>query len=180
MKNKYLSIAEFAERAGVARQTVYNRITTDLGQFVKTIDNKKVISEAALEIFMSKESNPNMDSPLDKPLTAEERLISSLEREIEHYKSQLDLTIDKWEEDRARIADEQKKTAEAQEQAKIFHEQLLKLSNDFSELAKQSNTLLSQAHTIMALQAPKLEPAPKPEPEPEPKKKSLFGRFIKK
>ena len=173
METKYISIAEFAERAGVSRQTVYNNLPKDLRQFTKTIDNKKVISEAALEVFPPNVSNETVDTPIDKPLTAEERLVSLLEAELERVNCQHDLTMQM-------LRSEQQKNTTLQEQILNLQEQIIKLSNDFSTIATQSQTLLSQSQTVLALYAPKPEPEPQPETEPKPKKKGLFGGFRKK
>ena len=167
METKYISIADFAERAGVSRQTVYNNLPKDLRQFTKTIDNKKVISEAALEVFPPNVSNENLDTPMDKPLTAEERLVSWLEAELERVNCQLDLTMQKLDLTMQMLRSEQDKNTTLQEQ-------ILKLSNEFCEITKQSNVLVSQAQQLQALQAPK--------PEPEPvaaKKKGLLSKLIK-
>ena len=47
----YISIAEFADRAGVTKQAIYKRIKADLAPYVKERDGKKTISEAALTLF---------------------------------------------------------------------------------------------------------------------------------
>jgi len=171
METKYIPIPIFAERVGVSRQDIYDRAKKDLQRFVKMVDNKKCLSEAALQLFASSESSVKVDTPIDKPLAAEDRLISTLERELERVNCQLRLTTEMLQKTAEMLRDEQSKNTALQEH-------ILKLSNDFSELAKQSNILLSQSQQLQALQAPK--PEPQPEPDPPPKKKGLFGRFIKK
>ena len=41
---EYISIADFAERAGVSKQAVYQRLNKSLKTYVKDIDGKKSIN----------------------------------------------------------------------------------------------------------------------------------------
>lgn len=50
-KEDYLSIAEFAKRAGVTRQAVYKKLSTELTEYVKEVDGRKVINIKALELY---------------------------------------------------------------------------------------------------------------------------------
>lgn len=52
----YISVKEFAVKAGVSPQAVYQRIDKDLKQFVKIQSGKKTISEEALEQFSINEN----------------------------------------------------------------------------------------------------------------------------
>lgn len=51
----YISIAEFAERAGVSKQAVYQRLNKSLKKYVKVEKGKKCINIKALEDLYSKE-----------------------------------------------------------------------------------------------------------------------------
>ena len=46
---EYISIAEFAEQAGVSKQAVYQRLNKSLKAYVKVVDGKKSIDIRALE-----------------------------------------------------------------------------------------------------------------------------------
>lgn len=46
---EYISIADFAERAGVSKQAVYQRLNKSLKTYVKDVDGKKSINIRALE-----------------------------------------------------------------------------------------------------------------------------------
>lgn len=46
---EYISIADFAERAGVSKQAVYQRLNRSLKAYVKDVDGKKSINIRALE-----------------------------------------------------------------------------------------------------------------------------------
>lgn len=52
---EYISIAEFAEQAGVSKQAVYQRLNKSLKAYVKVIDGKKSIDIRALEDLYGKD-----------------------------------------------------------------------------------------------------------------------------
>lgn len=54
-KEEYISIAEFAERAGCSKQAVYQRLNKSLKKYVKVEKGKKCINIKALEDLYSKE-----------------------------------------------------------------------------------------------------------------------------
>lgn len=51
---EYISIAEFAERAGVSKQAVYQRLNKSLKAYLKDVDGKKSIDIKALEDLYGK------------------------------------------------------------------------------------------------------------------------------
>lgn len=63
----YISIAEFADRAGVSKQAIYKRIKADLAPYVKEHDGKKTISEAALTLFQQGQTVPAGTKQQDAP-----------------------------------------------------------------------------------------------------------------
>ena len=60
-----LTIKEFAQAAGVSRQTIYNKLDKDLTAYLTEIDNVKYIDKAALSLFVSN-SAVKFDSQIDK------------------------------------------------------------------------------------------------------------------
>lgn len=51
-QDELLTIAEFAELAGVSRQSIYKQMSTRLSKYCKLVDNKKMIEYRALaEVF---------------------------------------------------------------------------------------------------------------------------------
>lgn len=48
---EYISVADFAKRAGVSRQLVYRRIDNELTEYCKLVDNRKMLNIRALELF---------------------------------------------------------------------------------------------------------------------------------
>lgn len=51
MKDEYISISEFARRAGVSRQAIQQRLDTSLRDFVKDTQGKKLLNSKGLELF---------------------------------------------------------------------------------------------------------------------------------
>ena len=87
--NNTISVAELAQRVGVSRQSIYNRLTKDLSKFVKVVDGKKRLDIAVLAYLSVNEVDNNMSSEIDtivKTLTAEldikNKQIESLQQQV--------------------------------------------------------------------------------------------------
>jgi hypothetical protein len=95
MKEEYISIAEFAERAGVSRQYIYKRLDGDLSPFVKDVNGKKRLKVAALRIFDVKQ-NDNADNNIDNHVDSEDtpevsrELVAMLQEELRAKDRQID------------------------------------------------------------------------------------------
>ena len=80
MKNKYISVSEFAKAAGVSKQAVYSRLKSqDLNKFIKLENGKKLINTKALELF-NKSSFNQVEQDLE---STEREYIESLKKQIE-------------------------------------------------------------------------------------------------
>ena len=84
MKNKYISVSEFAKAAGVSKQAVYSRLKSqDLNKFIKLENGKKLINTKALELF-NKSSSQSSFNQVEQSLESTEReYIESLKKQIE-------------------------------------------------------------------------------------------------
>ena len=87
--NNTISVAELAQRVGVSRQSIYNRLTKDLSKFVQVVDGKKRLDIAVLAYLSVNEVDNNMSSEIDtivKTLTAEldikNKQIESLQQQV--------------------------------------------------------------------------------------------------
>lgn len=75
---EYITIAEFAELAGVTPQAVYKRLKTDLEPYVKVENGVKLLNQEALSLF--KDKQPVKQPAQEAFLLAEvERLNAELE-----------------------------------------------------------------------------------------------------
>lgn len=132
MRNdEYLSIAEFAKRAGVTRQTVYKKLTTELTDFVNTVDNKKVINIKALELFGVAVVDKNATTTFtdlaayfDKQLERFDRLIDNLEDDKEKLFAELEIKNEQIEALHTQIDQEQKLHAMTQQTSVSAHKLL--------------------------------------------------------
>lgn len=98
MKDEYLSIAEFAKRAGVTRQAVYKRLSTDLFEFTKVDNGTKLINSRALRLFgvepMSTELThtfTDLAAYFDKQNEKFDRLIDVLEADVAKLHQELEI-----------------------------------------------------------------------------------------
>lgn len=66
--NEYLSIKEFAEKAGVSTQAIYARLAKDLQPYLKTENGKKSMSIEALALFDTDEHQTNLSTDLQLAL----------------------------------------------------------------------------------------------------------------
>ena len=84
MKNKYISVSEFAKAAGVSKQAVYSRLKSqDLNKFIKLENGKKLINTKALEFF-NKSSSQSSFNQVEQGLESTEReYIEFLKKQIE-------------------------------------------------------------------------------------------------
>lgn len=68
MDKEYVSIKEFAVRANISKQRVYQLLEKKLNPYCKTIENKKHIDISALEKFQKISSFENIAQPLENRL----------------------------------------------------------------------------------------------------------------
>lgn len=68
MESQYITIKEFARRAGVSTQAIYQRLDKDLQAYLQVIDNRKKLDIKGLELFLKKEEQQEPDKDLIKTL----------------------------------------------------------------------------------------------------------------
>lgn len=98
MNKEYISIKEFAARANISKQRVYQLLEKKLKPYCKTIENKKYIDISALEEFQNQKfstiENNELETILKKnPETHEKYNFQLLERAIEN--NELETTLKK-------------------------------------------------------------------------------------
>lgn len=82
VENQYISVKEFAERAGKSVQAIYKGLNNRLNQYVKLVDNQKMLDIKALQEVYGIE----VEQPIQPELTTdstEETVIDTLLEEIE-------------------------------------------------------------------------------------------------
>ena len=81
MDKKYYTVAEFAKKAGISKQAVYQSLEKKLNKYVKEVDGKKYIARDAFSVFNSK----LIDSTLQKiliQLEEKDRQIAILSEQV--------------------------------------------------------------------------------------------------
>lgn len=90
---EYVSIAKFAEIAGITKQAVYQRLNKDLTTYVKIDGKVKMVSTAALPLFAVKSNAKEQSNETEVEQAVEQenlKLIEYLKAENERLKRQID------------------------------------------------------------------------------------------
>lgn len=164
-KRQYITIAEFAKRAGVSRQTVYNRLDKDLTEFVKVIDNRKHIDKTALSMFSAENqnnsdhnetsSNDDVSNVSNNNDNLTKKLIDSLTAELEIKNKQIETLMRQNET----LTDVLRLTQEQLSASQALHAGTLQ-----AQLQSNDDTVIEAEQESKELDIPP-EPAPEPEIE---------------
>ena len=147
MKDEYLTIAEFAKQAGVTRQAVYKRLSTDLFEFTKVDNGTKLINSKALRLYGAE--------PLSTELT---HTFTDLATYFDKQNEKFDRLIDVLEADNAKLHQElDVKNRQIAAQNKQI-EDLTRLTDQAHVLADQQQKL--NAHAL--LNGSRQDPDPSP------------------
>ena len=193
MKTEYLSIKDFAERAGVSQQSLYkrlNKLNNQLNNYIKLVDNQKMIDIRALQevygIEVEQPIQPNIQ-PVEQPI--QPLLQAEIEEKndlIEFLKDQLkakDEQIESMRHDSDTTSDETLNEA-VLKQLEILNEQLKAKDRQIENLQKlldQEQHLNAMNHEKILLLESKLEEPPTEPVEPdEQPPKGFWNRFFKK
>ena len=87
MKEEYISISEFAKRAGVSRQAIQQRLDTSLSRFVKVAQGKKLLHINGLSLFNGASLAQGFDKENDK---VAQGVIDLLREELEAKNKQIE------------------------------------------------------------------------------------------
>lgn len=133
---QYITVSEFSKRANVTRQYVYQQLDKKLKEFVKVVDNKKMLNIKGLELFTQEEDCKVVEQQFSQQLNNQ---VDSLNKQIESLLDQL------------KAKDEQIKdlsTMVKQEQALHLATQqkllLLEQKQEHQEQPKEEDTQLDQ------------------------------------
>lgn len=114
-KEEYISISEFAKRAGVSRQAIQQRLDTSLREFVKVAQGKKVISIKGLRLFEGASLAQGFDKVCQGSKPLEESVIELLQAELEAKDRQL-AAKDKQIEQLSKLLEQQQKLLDQEQQ----------------------------------------------------------------
>lgn len=120
MKDEYISISEFAKRAGVSRPTIYSKLDNELSNFCKVVKGKKVINIAALSLFGVKESVNNFtdNETLKALVTVLQEQQETLQKELDIKNRQID-TLNAQNSQQLKLIDQQQQLQALAERKRI-------------------------------------------------------------
>ena len=156
-KTNYLKISDFATKAGVSRQTIYNDLTGKLTDFVKVIDGIKMLDIRALSIYGVKDT-----VKLDSQFTVkfDNDLTVFLQRQIEEKDKQIESLY--------KLLDKEKEEAkEKDSQIQKYAEHIREQEKRLADLLEQSQQLNHNNQVVLLK-------------EKESKTKGLFKRLFAK
>lgn len=133
-QHEYLTVPEFAERAGVSKQAVYSRIKSgSIDEYISEEGGKKRISTAALPFFAPRQENVKVDrqeqttlmdklSEVDNQLDGQNqsntnKLIGELTNQVKTLSQQIETLIRQNREKDAKLMEYADKFAELAEKA---------------------------------------------------------------
>ena len=173
METEYLSIKDFAKRAGVSQQSLYkrlNKLNNQLNNYIKLVDNQKMIDIRALqEVYGVEVEQPIQPfiQPVEQPIQPLlQATIESLSKELERKSEELQAKDKQYADLKASM----------EEQLKVKDKQI----EHYGKLLDQEQHLNAMNHEKILLLESKLEEPTEPvEPDGEPPK-GFWSKLFKK
>lgn len=122
MEKEYLSIKDFAAAAGVSQQAIYKQLNNKLKNYLKVVDDKKMLEKSALSLFKKK----------DESTDTQQQLLKMLQTELNEKSQQLN------EKDK-QIAELQKLLDQAQKLHAMEKQRVLELEDKMAAADQEHN-----------------------------------------
>ena len=199
METEYLSIKDFAKRAGVSQQSLYkrlNKLNNQLNNYIKLVDNQKMIDIRALqEVYGVEVEQPIQPfiQPVEQPIQPNlQATIESLSKELERKSEELQAK-DKQYSDLVASMNEQLKVKDThienlntqnayllkqmEEKDNNHHEEIVNLQKLLDQ-EQQLNAMNQQK--ILALESKLEEPNEVDPKESDEQQKGFWAKIFKK
>lgn len=163
--DKYISIKEFADEAGVSVQAVYKRLNRDLKQFTEVKNGQKTISTEALKLFVTK--------PLSATIEVKENQDKQpeiLNEVLNQLTNQLKIKDEQLKEKDQQIAEKDRQIAAKDRQ----------LSEKDRQIRDLTNALLNEQHSSHQAHALHAGTIKQIETREHSIKPTFFGKWFKK
>lgn len=140
---QYITVSEFSKRANVTRQYVYQQLDKKLKEFVKVIDNKKMLNIKALELFNQGEDCKVVEQQFSQQLNNQ---VDSLNKQIESLLDQLKVKDEQIRELNKSVSKTQELLSQEQSLHLATQQKLLLLEQkqEHQEQPKEEDTQLDQ------------------------------------
>lgn len=179
MKDGLLTIKEFAARAGISRQAVYQKLDGKLSSYVVIVNGKKMLDKRALDIENTSKTISETYADTCKSVKQENDKKDNQDNQENQEKIEwLKAELDKKDKLLKRLEEKiDKKDAEITK----LNDALIDALDKAHKLTDQQQQLQQLMQTRL-LDVPPVEAAATPEPEPEPeqpvKRKGFFSKLF--
>lgn len=141
-QHEYLTVPEFAERAGVSKQAVYSRIKSgSIDEYIAEEGGKKRISTAALPFFTPRQEENKVDSQNQSTLPNE---LNQLDNQNQSNSDKLIVELT----EQVKALSQQVETLIRQNEEK--DKKLIEYADKFAELAEKAINTTGQAQLLHA------------------------------
>ena len=178
MEQHYLTVKQFAERAGVSTQRIYQLLTKSLQEFCKTENGTKYISIEGLRVFDKEpmqEVAKDLQSDLQEVATPETEL---LKETIETLRQQLTVKDEQLAAKDKQIGDLTSALVSAQEQHKALTDALTAAQALHAGTIQERLTAQADSSETMTAETVSDLDEGEPAREPQQERKGFFARIF--
>lgn len=182
MDNNYLTVKQFADRAGVSTQRIYQLLGKSLQEFTKTENGTKYISIEGLRVF-DKEPMQELDKDLQSNLQGVASPETELLKEtIEALRQQLTVKDEQLAAKDKQIGDLTAALLSSQEQHKALTDALTAAQALHAGTIQERLTVAEQSNAAEEVTAASSSVPDEEEPtrEQQPKKRGFFAKLFRK
>lgn len=148
---EYISVKEFAERAGVSPQAIYkrlNQVDNQLNNYVKTVGNQRMLNIQALQAVYGIEVD-NQNQPVEQPVV---NLVQpdQMQDQIRMLRERLDIKEEQ-------LREQAERDQEKDEQIRKLQDQLIEQDQRHHEQLQTMQELLSQEQKLHLLSVQRVQ-----------------------
>lgn len=177
MGEEFLTVKDFAEKAGVSVQSVYKKlgkVNNPIQRYLKVVDGVKYINCVALDVLysagsISKEEEVEQEIQKVEAVEEDKKIKSSYDRLLDILENQL-------EEQREQLKEKDKQIAEQAEQIKGL---VARLAESNSIISNQQQLTAMNIKSISVDENNTASTQEEEAAQPQPKKRHFWSRFFR-
>lgn len=147
VENQYISVKEFAEKAGISVQAVYKGLNNRLNPYVKLVDNQKTIDIRALQDIYGIEVEQLIQSELTTNSTENSTSDTVVEALLEQLKKELDVKNEQIKEKDKQLKEKDNQIAALNERLEEGH-RLLDQQQQLQAMEKKIQVLENRQEDV--------------------------------